>query len=35
MLFMYLLVLPLLGVLWFVNFTALLKNIKNGDSVHN
>lgn len=35
MLFMLLLVIPLLGVLWFLNFTTLLKNLKNGKSTHN
>lgn len=35
MLVMLLLVIPLLGVLWFVNFTVFLKNLKNGKSTHN
>lgn len=35
MLYMLLLVVPLLGVLWFLNFTAFLKNLKNGNSTHN
>ncbi|ALC85230.1 hypothetical protein AM499_04910 [Bacillus sp. FJAT-22090] len=35
MLFILLLVVPLLGVLWFLNFTSFLKNLKNGKSTHN
>ena len=35
MLVMLLLVIPLLGVLWFVNFTVFLKNLKNDKSTHN
>jgi len=35
MLFFYWLVIPLLGVLWFLTFTSFLKNLKNGKSTHN
>ncbi|MEY9972237.1 hypothetical protein ABH966_002611 [Lysinibacillus sp. RC46] len=35
MLIMFLIVIPLLGVLWFVNFTTFLKNLKNDKSTHN
>jgi len=35
MLIMLLLGIPLLGVLWFVNFTTFLKNLKNDKSTHN
>ncbi|ETT80595.1 hypothetical protein C176_21496 [Viridibacillus arenosi FSL R5-213] len=35
MLFMLLLVIPLLGVFWFLNFTTFFKNLKNGKSTHN
>lgn len=35
MLFLLWLVVPLLGVLWFLNFTTFLKNLKNGKSTHN
>ncbi|SOC41584.1 hypothetical protein SAMN05877842_110179 [Ureibacillus acetophenoni] len=35
MLFMILLIVPLLGTLWFLNFTMFLKNLKNGKSTHN
>ena len=35
MLVMLLLVIPSLGVLWFVNFTVFLKNLKNGKSTYN
>lgn len=35
MLYMILLVVPLLGTLWFINFTTFLKNLKNGKSTHN
>jgi len=35
MLIILFVVTPLLGVLWFVNFTAFLKNLKNGKSTHN
>jgi len=35
MLFILLLVVPLLGVLWFLNFTTFLKNLKNEKSTHN
>ena len=34
MVFMLLLVIPLLGVLWFINFTTFLKNLKHGKSTH-
>lgn len=34
MVFMLLLVIPLLGVLWFINFTTFLKNLKYGKSTH-
>lgn len=35
MLFMIFLVVPLLGVLWFLNFTTFLKNLQNGKSTYN
>ena len=35
MLFMLLLVIPLLGVFWFLNFNTFLKNLKNGKNTHN
>lgn len=35
MLLILLLVVPLLGVLWFINFTAFLTNLKNDKSTHN
>lgn len=35
MLFLLLIVVPLLGVLWFLNFTTFLKNLKNGKGTHN
>jgi hypothetical protein len=35
MLFMLLLVVPLVGVLWFLNFTTFLKNLKKEKSTHN
>lgn len=35
MLFIFLLVIPLLGVIWFLNFMTFLSNLKNGVSTHN
>lgn len=35
MLFFFCLVIPLLGVLWFLTFVSFLKNLKNGKSTHN
>jgi len=35
MLIILFVVTPLLGVLWFVNFTVFLKNLKNDKSTHN
>ena len=35
MLFMLFLVVPILGVLWFLNFTTFLKNLNSGESTHN
>lgn len=35
MLYILLLVVPLLGVFWFLNLTTFLKNLKNGVSTHN
>ncbi|EPD53775.1 hypothetical protein HMPREF1210_00598 [Paenisporosarcina sp. HGH0030] len=35
MLIMLWLVVPLLGVVWFLNFTTFLKNLMNGKSTHN
>ncbi len=35
MLIILLLVVPILGVLWFLNLTTFLKNLKNGKSTHN
>ncbi|MEH7380977.1 hypothetical protein V7138_10895 [Bacillus sp. JJ1533] len=35
MVFMLLFVIPILGVLWFINFTTFLKNLKHGKSTHN
>ncbi|SOB93813.1 hypothetical protein SAMN05880501_101705 [Ureibacillus xyleni] len=35
MLVMMLLVVPTIGVLWFLNFTTFLKHLNNGKSTHN
>ena len=35
MLYMALLVAPLFGVLWFLNFTTFLKKLKDGKDTHN
>ncbi|TFD94354.1 hypothetical protein [Jeotgalibacillus sp. R-1-5s-1] len=35
MLILLLLVIPLLGVFWFVTLISILKNLKKGQDVHN
>jgi hypothetical protein len=35
MLYFYLLVIPALGVLWFLNFTTFLMNLSNGKNTRN
>ncbi|WP_369902497.1 hypothetical protein [Bacillus manliponensis] len=35
MLYILFLLIPLLGVLWFVNFVYLIRNIANKKSIHN
>lgn len=35
MLMMMFLVVPAIGVLWFLNFTTFLKHLKDGKSTHN